>query len=137
MFSIHDTMNTLKTKAEIDLPVLLNAAGLDDFDIYHIGVSRDAKEKGFFVYDNDGLLSYSNHNCALIVFLQMYKTEEIESAKYKDVVKNFLFDLRPELLEFDLLDRIEYDSYYDIKERVGFSFFMPYWTIENSDCDIR
>lgn len=138
MFSIYNTAKTLLAKAEIDIPVLLYEAGeLDDFAVYKIGSSRNAKEKGLFIFLNDGLLSYPNHNLGLIVHLQLFKVEEEESMQYQDVVKNFLFNVKPELLGFDMFDRIEFDSYYNVQERVGFSYFMPYWTNENSDCDIR
>lgn len=136
MISLKDTLNTLKAKFEIELPALLYDADVSDFDVYHIGSSRDPKQRGLFLYQDNINLNYSRHSISIIVHLQLFEIDEEEAAIYNDVIKDYLWSLDLEDLKFDLLENINCDSYYDVNEMVAYSYIVVSWSVENSDCDL-
>ena len=52
MNKLHDIITTLALDLQTDLPALLTAEGLAQFEEIQIGGSRDSKKLSLFIYDN-------------------------------------------------------------------------------------
>lgn len=135
LLQISAILAALKTAAETDLPDLLYDADLDNFAVYHIGASKDAEQKGFFIYQNPYNFSYERENFEAIIHLQLFKCEEQTAAAYTDVVKDWLASLAPQTVGCDLLTNMEIDPWYDIKDRSSFVYLYPTWTRDRDTCD--
>jgi len=139
MISIYKLLKTLKTKLETDLPgeIYNYDESLDDFEVYHIGASRNPQQRGVFIYQDTASISYDMQMASVIIQLQLYRVEEETSAKYSDIVKDYIFKLDPKELGFDLIDKIDFDYILNVDERVSYAFIMPTWRVENDDCNIK
>jgi len=134
---ISEALETLKDELELLLPDMLDEEGLDDFAIYHIGTSREPKEKGLFIYQNQAKYSYIEETLSFIIQLQLFSVNELESAKYTDVVKEFFKKFNSSKIGYTELDEIDIDAYYDVDSRVSFVFLIPTWKEMLDDCDYR
>jgi hypothetical protein len=136
---IKPILEYIKASAEIDIPVAIYNydENLSDFDKYHIGASRDAKQLGFFVYSNDGDFTYSRSNVSVMIYLQLYQTEELDVAAYIDVVSEWVSRLDLSDYGLDMLENLNYESYYVQTERSAHVFIVASWSREQDDCDIR
>lgn len=139
MISIYNLLKTLKTKLQTDLPgeIYNYDENLNDFEVYHIGASRNPQQRGIFIYQDTASIGYDMQSASVIIQLQLFKVEEEESAKYTDIVKDYIFKLDPNELGFDLLDKIDFDYILNVDERVSYAFIMPTWIKENDNCDIK
>ena len=134
---INDTLNKIKEIASDNLPTLLASAGLADFEVYHVGLSRDANKKSFFVYQNEFKKSYSETTISIFIQLQLPGVSENEAAKYNDIVFDLIFSIPPQYLEMDMLSNCLVDSYSDMQQKSCYSFIMPEWIKEHDNCDLR
>ncbi len=135
MIQLSAVLAAIKTAAQNDLPALLYDADLSDFAVYHIGASRDAEQVGLFIYMNPYHYEYERESVEAIIHLQLYQQEEQDAATYTDVVKNWLASLDPSTLGCDILQSLEVDPYYDVKDRTSFVFIYPTWARDRDTCD--
>lgn len=135
MKDFDEILNQLKSDLEANIPALLTAESLDDFAEYKVGESKNPEEIGLFVYMESGRLAVDRDRFTAIVQLQLYKTEEIDSAKYASVVANYLADYDSYRIGFTVLDEIEVDNWPIDKNQTTFVYITCTWYEEKDDCD--
>ena len=130
MNSLFTILEKLKLDIKTDFPALLSSSGVDNFAKYKIGTSRNAEEMGFFIYfDNDGFDKEQN-KLSLILQMQLYKKEELEGAKYRDVLREYILDYDTNLIGMDILEKIEIISWG--LERTATTFYVAMVTFSES-----
>lgn len=135
MKPLYDILTTLKNYCESEIPALLTAAGLDAFDIYAVGGSRNAKQKGFFIYQDLQTYTYDEDRITIIFQLQLYGIDELIAAKYTDVIAEYLFGFEPENIECDLLENLTVDTWPIEQTSTTFVYITILWKSQLDSCD--
>lgn len=141
MLQINEILTTVLTLCQTNLPALLTAAGLDNFDAYDYGPSQDSENNILLFYRDSKSTSFVTQQAKIIIQIQLYATtengfNELTAAKYEDVVSDYIWSIDPHLLGLDNIDNIDTDSWTDVNNSCMYSFIMPTWYIENDNCDI-
>jgi len=135
MKSLYDILTQLQLDTSTDLPALLATAGLDDFEIYHIGQSKDAQQLGFFIYQNDIKIGYDTNSISIIFQLQLYQVDDLTASKYSDVIIDYFKKYDPNNLKMDYRNSLEYDYYPMETNSANFAFIVAEWQEEIDSCE--
>lgn len=135
MKNIYEILNQLLTDISGSMPALLTAAGLGDFDVYKLGPSRNPEETGLFIYQDERKYSEEEESQSVFIQLQMFDKKEEISAKYTDVVNDYLKDYNSENIEAVSLREINIDAYPPDQDSTTFIYFNITWYSEQDSCD--
>lgn len=118
MKTFDDILFQLQSDVSKDLPILLQNNNLQNFDEYAIGSSKDPKRKSLLIYfagANIGLSKkfFDNliNEITIILHLQLFQCEEFVTAKYMQVVVDYVKQYKPERIGMNILDTIEVEIY--------------------------
>ena len=126
----------IKDKLEADLPALLSAAGLDDFDEYNNKSPLRSDDNEICVYINGGQNDVVSNNFAVIVQIQLSGKDLID--EYHSIVKDYML----ENITADIVDMVErvnfiYDIWpYDVHSNNTFAYYEITFEDKLDDCDI-
>jgi hypothetical protein len=132
---LHDILTILKSSAETDLPSLLISAALENFAVYHVGPSRNAKEIGLFIYQDNSNMAYDRETISVMVQLQLYNISGLDAAKYTDIVSEYFRDYEPANIECDMLQMLDVDSWPLDENSTSYVYITCTWTSELDSCD--
>ena len=127
MKTIPEILNILKDSAESVLPGLLSAEGLDDFDIYVIGDSRDETIKALCFYKADTRHDANENRASFIIHAQLANTDYELAENYGQVVYEWIRTFPPNELGFNIIDKIETETYPFDENRTTFILTYPEW----------
>ena len=111
MKKIPGILTQFKTVLSANIPALLTAEGLADFDTYTIGQSRNEKEKALCVYKSDSNGDDESNRLTMFFQLQLYGVDYETAEKYGQVVYDYLKDYEPNEIGMNILDNINTDSW--------------------------
>ena len=135
MNKLHDIITTLALDLQTDLPALLTAEGLAQFEEIQIGGSRDSKKLSLFIYDNSVQKSVTENRLSLYFQAQLYKTSYEDSLKYQEVITDYMISYDPENLGMTILENIEIESM-DIMQNLSVYIYFAITFSEPLDsCD--
>ena len=111
MKTFDEILLQLKNDIGKDLPALLAAHSLQNFDLYEIGSSKDPKQKALLIYYGNAVLDRLINSVTIILHLQLFQCEEFVTAKYMHVVIDYMKRYKPERIGMNILDTIEVEIY--------------------------
>ena len=121
--------------AAANLPALLGAVPLDDFDEYRNKTPKKSDDKEFCVYidiDNDDT---DNQTFGAIIQAQLFGKDEAD--EYHSVIMPFLREfLTADVIEYTVRESIKSDVWPMDNKGVSFIYYFVTFTIENDDCDL-
>jgi len=135
MESLYNILQTLKSDLETDLPALLVAAGLVDFNRYVLGPSKNPEETALCLYHDEGQFDDENNDLNLFIQLQLYEKDYEDSLKYIDVVKEYMKVYDPANLGFTILKKLIDDSFPLDENQTTFVFFEVKYNEQLDSCD--
>ena len=135
MNKLHDIITTLALDLQTDLPALLTAEGLTQFEEIQIGGSRDSKKLSLFIYDNSVQKSATENRLSLYFQAQLYRTSYEDSLKYQEVITDYMIAYDPENLGMTILENIEVENV-DIMQNLSVYIYFAITFSEPLDsCD--
>lgn len=135
MKSIGTILSTLLADISAALPSLITAAGLENFDTYAIGQSRNPKEKGLFIYKSDYRTSVDNESLTMIIQAQLSGIDEETSADYEDVLLDYFRTYNPQRIGATGLDSIDSDTWPIERSQGTFIFMYLSFSQDKDGCD--
>jgi len=135
MKSIYEILTQFQTDLSSDLPDLLTAESLTNFQNYVIGESREARETALCVYKDSLRMDDTQNLLSLIFQAQLYKVDFETAAKYEDVIKDYLKSYNPEEIGMNILDGIDTDTWPMENSSGVLIFFTVQYTEELDGCD--
>ena len=135
MKSIYEILTQLQTDLSADLPDLLTAESLADFNNYVIGESREARETALCVYKDSLRMDDTQNLLSLIFQAQLYKVDFESAAKYEDIIKDYLNDYNPEEIGMNILEGLDIDTWPMDNGSGVLIFFTVQYREELDGCD--
>ena len=135
MNKLHDIITTLALDLQTDLPALLTAEGLAQFEEIQIGGSRDSKKLSLFIYDNSVQKSATENRLSLYFQAQLYRTSYEDSLKYQEVITDYMIAYDPENLGMTILENIEIESMDIIQNLSVYLYFAITFSEPLDSCD--
>ena len=135
MKSIYEILTQFQTDLSSDLPDLLTAESLTNFQNYVIGESREVRETALCVYKDSLRMDDTQNLLSLIFQAQLYKVDFETAAKYEDVIKDYLKSYNPEEIGMNILDGIDTDTWPMENSSGVLIFFTVQYTEELDGCD--
>ena len=135
MQPIHDILTILETDFKKDIPALLTAAGVDDFDVYTAGQSRNPNEMGLFIYPNESSYDFERNHVSVFIQLQLQKKDVLESVRYSDVVSRYLTSYNPLKIGATMIDSISVDTWPPDNNRTTFIYIDVSFSEPLDSCD--
>lgn len=125
----------IKNLAQTDLPALLAAEGLGDFDSYTDHSPDAPDQNAFAVYAINEKDAESARILIILIQAQLYGADLIQD--YHSVVMDFLRNnLRPETVDMENIDEIEADIWpIDIRSSNSFAYYTIILNRSLDDCD--
>ena len=111
MKTFDEILLQLQNDISKDLPVLLQNNSLQNFDEYAIGSSKDPKQKSLLIYFAGANFDNLINEITIILHLQLFQCEEFVTAKYMQVVVDYVKQYKPERIGMNILDTIEVEIY--------------------------
>ena len=111
MKSLNEILNTIKNDLENDIPDLLYAEDLSDFDVYAIGSSRNSEELGLFVYKSNLQKNARQNTLSVIIFAQLYGVNTEQASKYEDILVDYCTLYNPSDISMDYIENIDSDTW--------------------------
>jgi len=119
MKTFDEILLQLKNDIGKDLPALLAAQSLQNFDLYEIGSSKDPKQKALLIYYSSAVLDkhawLGTHNLinsvTIILHMQLFQCEELITAKYMQVLTDYMRKYNPFIIGMTILDSMEVEVF--------------------------
>lgn len=111
MKTFDEILLQLQNDISKDLPILLQNNSLQNFDEYAIGSSKDPKQKSLLIYFAGANFDRLTNEITIILHLQLFQCEEFVTAKYMQVVVDYMKRYKPECIGMNILDTIEVEIY--------------------------
>lgn len=93
------------------LPALLAAHSLQNFDLYEIGSSKDPKQKALLIYYGNAVLDRLINSVTVILHMQLFQCEELITAKYMQVLTDYMRKYNPFEIGMTILDSMEVEVF--------------------------
>ena len=132
---LYDILDTLRTDLATDLPDLITAAGLPALDNYVIGQSRNENEKAICVYGDEQRKDSTRYNLSLIFQAQLKGVSYEDGIKYHDVIYDYLFEYKPENIEYNILDNLQSEIWPMERSQGVFLFFSAQYFADQDSCN--
>lgn len=135
MKDFDEILTQLKTDLTANLPALLDAESLSDFDEYDYGPAEDANKLGLYIYMAPGNSDYYQNNFTVIIELQLYNIDELAKAKYGKVVYKYMSSYNPANIGMVGLENVSWESWPIEENSSSFFYVIPTWKEELDSCD--
>ncbi len=124
----------IKDLAAANLPALLGAVPLDNFDEYRNKTPLKVDSKQFCVYIDIDDDDTDSQTFAAIIQAQLFGKDEAD--EYHSVIMPFLrSELTASVVGYDVRESIKSDVWPMDNKGVSFIYYFVTFTIENDDCD--
>ena len=137
MKPVNEILTILKNNATAELPSLLSAYGIANFNVYEIGQSRDESDTGFFVYEDKKSWSHDRNQLDLVLQLQLPGLTVLESAKYKEAIFEWISGYDVSGFGMIQIDMIETETWPNVNVNTTIIFFDVSISEELDSCDQR
>ena len=111
MKTFDEILLQLKNDIGKDLPALLAAQSLQNFDLYEIGSSKDPKQKALLIYYGNAVLDRLINSVTVILHMQLFQCEELITAKYMQVLIDYIRKYNPFKIGMTILDSMEVEVF--------------------------
>lgn len=120
MKTFDEILLQLKNDIGKDLPALLAAQSLQNFDLYEIGSSKDPKQKALLIYYGNAVLDRAGtyyqgnpliNSVTVILHMQLFQCEELITAKYMQVLTDYMRKYNPFEIGMTILDSMEVEVF--------------------------
>ena len=111
MKTFDEILLQLKNDIGKDLPALLAAQSLQNFDLYEIGSSKDPKQKALLIYYSSAVLDKLINSVTVILHMQLFQCEELITAKYMQVLTDYMRKYNPFIIGMTILDSMEVEVF--------------------------
>ena len=111
MKTFDEILLQLKNDIGKDLPALLAAQSLQNFDLYEIGSSKDPKQKALLIYYSSAVLDRLINSVTVILHMQLFQCEELITAKYMQVLTDYMRKYNPFIIGMTILDSMEVEVF--------------------------
>jgi Na+/melibiose symporter-like transporter len=111
MKTFDEILLQLKNDIGKDLPALLAAQSLQNFDLYEIGSSKDPKQKALLIYYSSAVLDKLINSVTIILHMQLFQCEELITAKYMQVLTDYMRKYNPFIIGMTILDSMEVEVF--------------------------
>lgn len=111
MKTFDEILLQLKNDIGKDLPALLAAQSLQNFDLYEIGSSKDPKQKALLIYYSSAVLDKLINSVTIILHMQLFQCEELITAKYMQVLTDYMRKYNPFEIGMTILDSMEVEVF--------------------------
>jgi hypothetical protein len=111
MKTFDEILLQLQNDISKDLPAMLQNNSLQNFDEYAIGSSKDPKQKSLLIYYAGANFDKLTNEITIILHLQLFQCEEFVTAKYMQIVVDYVKQYKPERIGMNILDTIEVEIY--------------------------
>ena len=111
MKTFDEILLQLKNDIGKDLPALLAAQSLQNFDLYEIGSSKDPKQKALLIYYSSAVLDKLINSVTVILHMQLFQCEELITAKYMQVLTDYMRKYNPFEIGMTILDSMEVEVF--------------------------
>lgn len=111
MKTFDEILLQLKNDIGKDLPALLAAQSLQNFDLYEIGSSKDPKQKALLIYYGNAVLDRLINSVTVILHMQLFQCEELITAKYMQVLTDYMRKYNPFEIGMTILDSMEVEVF--------------------------
>lgn len=111
MKTFDEILLQLKNDIGKDLPALLTAQSLQNFDLYEIGSSKDPKQKALLIYYGNAVLDKLINSVTIILHMQLFQCEELITAKYMQVLTDYMRKYNPFIIGMTILDSMEVEVF--------------------------
>ena len=111
MKTFDEILLQLKNDIGKDLPALLTAQSLQNFDLYEIGSSKDPKQKALLIYYGNAVLDRLINSVTVILHMQLFQCEELITAKYMQVLTDYMRKYNPFEIGMTILDSMEVEVF--------------------------
>ena len=111
MKTFDEILLQLKNDIGKDLPALLTAQSLQNFDLYEIGSSKDPKQKALLIYYSSAVLDKLINSVTVILHMQLFQCEELITAKYMQVLTDYMRKYNPFEIGMTILDSMEVEVF--------------------------
>ena len=135
MKTLNEILTQIQEDAENFLPDLIETAGLDAFDVFEIGQSRDDSNTAFLVYQDKLTYSYDRNRYDIVIQLQLPSVTIDESSKYIDTVFSWIKDYDLSRIGANMYEQIMVDTWPYANNRTTFVFFDLIILEELDSCD--
>ena len=135
MKKLSEIMSIISLDFQTDLPALLTAEGLTQFEEIQIGQSRDSKKLSFLIYDNSIFRDVENRNLSLYFQAQLYRIDYETALKYIDVISDYFDSYDPENLGMVLYNGTDIEVF-EIDHNLGtHAYFKVDFSEPLDSCD--
>lgn len=111
MKTFDEILLQLQNDISKDLPALLTAQSLQNFDLYEIGSSKDPKQKALLIYYGNAVLDRLINSVTVILHMQLFQCEELITAKYMQVLTDYMRKYNPFIIGMTILDSMEVEVF--------------------------
>lgn len=125
----------IKDTLAATLPALLSAAGLDDFDDYISGPTRDEEKKELAVYKESSL--DATDQAVLSYTIQCQLTGVLDPDLYDDIILPVIREkITPSLIDIERRDQVGSDVWpADVNRATSFIYYSLIFNQSLDDCD--
>lgn len=135
MNAIPDILDKFKIDLSTDIPALLTAEGLDNFEKYTVGGSRKENERALCIYKQSASFSVTENILKLFFQLQLFQTDYDTAEEYGQVVFDYLSAYDPADVGMSFINKIDSDSWPDENNSTTFIFISLEYKELLDGCD--
>lgn len=135
MINIPDILDKFKTDLSNDIPALLSAESLDNFDKYVVGDSRNESERAICIYKQSASFGVTENILKLFFQLQLFSTDYETAEEYGQIVFDYLIDYDPADVGMNFINQIDSDSWPDEDNSTTFIFISLEYKESLDGCD--
>lgn len=135
MKTLYQILDQFRTDLAADIPALISAASLTDFDNFIIGQSRDEKQKVICIYKDELRQDDTNISLSLIFQVQLPAIDFETATKYEDVLLSYLNEYSPSEIGLDIFDGIASDTWPMERTQGVFIYIMLSFSGQLDSCD--
>lgn len=107
----NEKLEIIRAKAAADLPAILAAESLDDFQKYLVGPPDNSEERQFAVYLDQTIDDEPNDDFNIIIQAQLHNIAPVVSYDYQQIINDFIKAFDPSLIDETIRDQILGDNW--------------------------
>ena len=135
MKKLSDILEQLETDLSTEMPDLLYAEDLSDFDTYCIGPSRNTEEKALFIYKDDLSKDAYENRLSLIFSAQLFGVQILEATEYEEILVDYLINYEASEIGMDYIDSLNSDTWPMDENRSTFISIQVVFVQKLDSCD--
>lgn len=135
MNDLKDILEKLQLDFENDIPALLVAEGVDDFQEYVIGPSRDSEKRALCILVEETNEDDARNILEILLHLQLPSIDYLVSTQYEKVVVDYMKSYNLNDLGMNIIDNINVEFWPIENDAVTFVLITILMREELDSCD--